>query len=115
MLDWYDFRICIIQHFGMVNTKFNIIASQAEAIYKNTRSKLLKCCANIYFNKQCLVKQVIPKYAKVKFPNTSSSSQITTKKAQITRIKALNKSVYVFYCCTVHFDDSIIFTYHQAQ
>jgi len=51
----------------MANIKF--VASQAKTInlYKNTRAKLLKCCANIYFNKHCLVKKVIPKYAKLKF------------------------------------------------
>ena len=33
-----------VEHFGMANIKF--IASQAKTInlYKNTRSKLLKCC-----------------------------------------------------------------------
>jgi hypothetical protein len=36
-----------------------IIFSQAKTInlYKYTRSKLLKCCANIYFNRKCLVKK----------------------------------------------------------
>jgi len=35
---------------------FKFIAGQASSInqYKTTRSKLLKCCANVYFNKQCL-------------------------------------------------------------
>ena len=39
----------------MASIKF--IASQARTIfqYKNTRTKVLKCCANIYFNKQCLI------------------------------------------------------------
>jgi len=41
----------------MANIKF--VASQTKTINldNNTRSKLLKCCANIYFNKQCLVKK----------------------------------------------------------
>ena len=36
-----------------------MIASQARTIfqYKNTRIKVLKYCANIYFNKQCLAKR----------------------------------------------------------
>ena len=39
----------------MTNVKF--IARQASSVnlYKNCRSKLLKCCVNIYFNKQCLL------------------------------------------------------------
>ena len=56
-------------------------------LYKNTRSKLLNCCANIYFNRQCLIKKVTPKYANIKFPNTSPSPQITTTKVKITCIK----------------------------
>jgi len=74
-------------HFGMENIKF--IAGQARAInlYKNTRSKLLKCCANVCFNKQCLAKRVVPSYANIKCQNTSPVAQFTSKKAQITRIK----------------------------
>jgi hypothetical protein len=56
-------------------------------LFKNTRSKLLKCCANIYFNRQCLTNKVVPKYANIKFPNTSPSAHVTTKKAQVARIK----------------------------
>jgi len=68
---------------------FKFIAGQASSInqYKNTRSKLLKCCANVYFNKQCLAKKIIPNYAELKFLNTSPSAQLTSKKAQTTRIK----------------------------
>jgi len=65
------------------------IAGQTRAInlYKNTRSKLLKCCANIYFSKQWLAKRVILSYADIKFHNTSPVAQFTSKKAQISRIK----------------------------
>jgi hypothetical protein len=71
----------------MTNVKF--IACQANSVkrYKNCRSKLLKCCANIYFSNQRLLKKVILKYAKVKFGNSSPVTHVTTKKAQITRIK----------------------------
>ena len=65
------------------------IGRQANTIilYKNLRPKLLKCCANIYFNKQCLSKTVIPEYDNTKFANTSPAAYITTKKTQITRVK----------------------------
>ena len=51
-----------MSHNGMTSIKF--IASQACTIfqYKNIRTKVLKCCANIYFNKQCLIKKIIPDY-----------------------------------------------------
>jgi hypothetical protein len=80
----------------MVNNKFKFIASQATTInlYRNTRSKLLKCNANIYFNKQCLAKKVIPKYARLKFTNTSPVAQVTANKAQIIRVK--NEIKFIF-------------------
>ena len=77
---------------------FKFIAGQASSInqYKNTRSKLLKCCANIYFNKQCLAKKIIPNYAKLKFQNTSPATQLTSKKkAQITLIKDEIKFLFI--------------------
>jgi len=66
-----------------------LLASQAHLInrYKSTRSKLQKCCANIYFNKQCLAKKIVPNYANMKIANTLPAAQVTTKKTQITRIK----------------------------
>jgi hypothetical protein len=76
----------------MINTKFMFIASQARTInlYRNTRSKLLKCNANTYFTKQCLAKKVIPKHANLKFTNTSPVAQVTASKAQILRVKKRN-------------------------
>ena len=37
------------------------LASPAKSInlYKNLRTKFMKCCANIYFNRQCLIRKVI--------------------------------------------------------
>ena len=54
-------------HNGMNSTK-TVIASQANRIhhYKNVRRKILKCCADIYFNQQCVKQNLIPNYAKVK-------------------------------------------------
>ena len=70
-------------------TSVKLISRQANSVnlYKICRSKLLKCCANIYFNKQCLLQKVIPKFAKIKLGNSSPVAIVTTKKAQITRIK----------------------------
>ena len=66
-----------------------LIASQAQLVnqYKNIRSKLQKCCANIYFNKHCITKKIIPKYVNIKIASTSPASQMTAKKAQLIRIK----------------------------
>jgi len=73
-----------------------LLASKAHLVnrYKNTRSKLQKCWANIYFNKQCLAKKIIPNYVNIKIANTSPAALVTTKKAQITRIKDEIKFLY---------------------
>jgi len=75
---------------------YNLLASQAQLInrYKNTRSKLQKCCANIYFNKQCILKQITPTYVNIRISNTSPAALVTTKKAQTIRIKDEIKFLY---------------------
>jgi hypothetical protein len=59
------------------------IASQAKTInaYKNSKIKLMKCCANVYFNKQCIAQKITPAYAKIKIEQTSPASAITQQKA----------------------------------
>ena len=70
------------KHIGM--TKVTFVAHQTASInlYKNLRSKMLKFRASIYFNKKYLIKKVTPKYANIKFANTSPASQVATKKVQ---------------------------------
>ena len=64
--------------------------------------------ANIYFNRQCLQKHMIPKYARVKVPNTSSATKFTQHKVYNLRIKyeikylqmkkrQLNRQIYHFH------------------
>ena len=70
-------------------TSFKLLVSQAQNInqYKNSRTKVAKCCANIYFNEQCLYKKVVPMYAQLKIPNTSPASRSTAQKMQTIRVK----------------------------
>jgi hypothetical protein len=72
------------------------IASQAHTTnqYKNTRTKVLKFWANIYFNQQCLTKKIVPNYANIKILHTSPATQVTQKKVHITRIKDEIKFLY---------------------
>jgi len=73
-----------------------LFVSQAKHInqYKNLRTKVVNCCANIYFNRQCIKQGIVPKYAHIKIPNTSPASKMTQKKVQITRMKSLcNKTI----------------------
>ena len=88
-------------------TSIKFVASQACCInqYKNLRIKVLKCCANIYSNRQCLKKGIVPKYANIKVMYLSSASVVMQKKIQMTCVKdeikylykkkdILNKSLY---------------------
>ena len=64
-----------------MNSTKTVIASQANRIhhYKNVRRKILKCCADIYFNKQCIKQNLIPNYAKLKISNTSPVAKFTKR------------------------------------
>jgi hypothetical protein len=83
-----------MEHIG--TNKVKSVASQTPIINldKNLRSKLLKCCANIYFNRQCLHKKIIPKYVNIKVANTSPAAQTTMKNVQLTRIKEEIRMLY---------------------
>jgi hypothetical protein len=73
----------------MEPVKIKLIAGQAHTMhrYNNLKAKLIKCSANIYFNKQCILRKVIPNYAKVKVSYTSPASAITQAKAQFVHLK----------------------------
>jgi hypothetical protein len=71
------------------------LASQGHSVklYKNLRTKVMKCCANIYFNRQCLNKNVIPKYGNIKVPYMSPATAITQKKVQTIRDGQIYKTI----------------------
>jgi hypothetical protein len=75
---------------------YKLLTSQAQIInrYKNTRSKLQKCCANIYFNNQRQTKQITPTYVNIKISNTLPAASVTNKKARTIRIKDEIKILY---------------------
>ena len=58
-----------------------VLASQAQStnLYENIRTNVMKCCANIYFNRQCLIKKVVPKYANINIPYTSPNTKSLKK------------------------------------
>jgi len=80
----------------MASFKFKTKASQACSIYhyKKLKIKVLKYNANIFFNKQCLTKKIIPNYANIKVPIPSPATYKTQNKAQITQIKQEIKFLY---------------------
>ena len=46
-------------------------------LYKKLRSRILKCCASIYFNKQFLKHNLTPKHTKIKIAHTSPAAPHT--------------------------------------
>jgi len=71
----------------MASIKFSACQARSVNHYKNLGTKVMNCCANIYFIRQCLVKEVVPKYASIKVTYTSPASYLTQKKIQTARIK----------------------------
>jgi hypothetical protein len=72
------------------DSNFKFLARQATSIhaYKNLKVKLTNCNANVYFNRQCLIRKIVPLYAKkIKIPHTSPAAITTQGKAQLQRIK----------------------------
>jgi hypothetical protein len=63
------------------------LPAQSINLYKNSRTKIMKCCVNIHFIKQCLYKKLIPKYANLNISNTSPASLITAKEVQVIHLK----------------------------
>jgi hypothetical protein len=55
--------------------------------YEDLKRQLYNCIDNIYFNKKCLRKNVIPNFAVIKIPNTSPASKFTQQITSIIRIK----------------------------
>ena len=55
----------LLMHNRMDGIKF--IVSQARSIYQynSLRTRILKCNADIFFNRQCLIKNIVPNYANI--------------------------------------------------
>jgi hypothetical protein len=63
--------------------------------YENVKRKLLSCNADIYFNQQCLLKRLIPKFARIKIAGNSPAKRSTKLKTQTIRIKEEIKFLYM--------------------
>jgi hypothetical protein len=55
----------------------------------------MKCCANIYFSRQCLTQNLTPNFSKIKIFDTSSASGFTQQKIVKFRIKDEIKFLYM--------------------
>jgi len=77
-------------------SQLKVINASQGCIHKheNLKRKLYNCNANIYCKRQCLQKQLVPKYARIKDPNTSPAFKCTQSKVYNTRIKDKIKYLY---------------------
>ena len=72
-----------------------VAASQADIYkFKNLKEKLLKTNANIYFNKQCLTRQITPNFIKTKAPFSNHTQKQTKIKIQKLQLKDEIKFLY---------------------
>jgi hypothetical protein len=62
--------------------------------FAKLKEQILNCNANIYFNNQCLKRNITPKYEKIKIPNTSPAQKTTQQKIKNIRIKEEIKYLY---------------------
>ena len=84
----YTLYIWFIRHTtGMSHLKIVNASRGSIQKFENLKRKLYRCNANIYFNKQCLKKQLTPSYANIKVPNTSPAHKYTQHKLSAIRIK----------------------------
>ena len=61
----------------MTSIPKTVTASQACQIRKNKKKlklKLMRCCANIYFNRECQKQKLIPNFTKMKIPIMSPAA-----------------------------------------
>jgi hypothetical protein len=81
----------------MSSTVKIVIASQAKIVYhlKNLKRKVLKCGADIYFNKQCLKLGLTPTFAKIAIPHTSPAAIHTQQKTVRIRLQDEIKFLYI--------------------
>jgi hypothetical protein len=81
---------------GHINVKF-VNAKQAKETYqhRNTKEKLYKTNAAIWYNKICRGKQLTPNYISIKINGENSQCQRTIKAATQYRLNQELKFLYV--------------------
>ena len=85
----------IVKHTtGMTHIRIMNASRGSIRKHEELKRKLYKCNANIYFNKQCLKRHIIPCYAKIKIPNTSPAHRHTQNKIPTIRIRDEIKYLY---------------------
>ena len=84
--------------FISTNCKF-VNAQQARATYnfQNTKTKVCKTTAAIWFNKMYRMNQVLPKYISVK---VKGNNKVRTQKMEVIFINEENKIVESGFNCT---------------
>jgi hypothetical protein len=76
--------------FNILGSVYNSSIDEQEGSMSGSfflKRKLYKCNANIYFNNQCLKKQITPSCVNIKVPYTSPAHKYTQKKLPSIKIK----------------------------
>jgi hypothetical protein len=79
-----------MNHLKIINPSRGLVHE-----YENAKRKLFNCNANIYFNRQCHQKGLIPNFAKIRIPISSPAGKSTQRKTQNLRIKDEIKYLYM--------------------
>ena len=85
---------CNKNHIKLQGTRIKIAETQ-QASYKNTKPKLLKTNAAIWYNKICKTKELMPKYIHIKLNRNNKHSKNT--KIAATKYR-LNLEIKFLYC-----------------
>jgi len=78
--------------------------------FKSLKRRLYNCNASIYFNRQCLKRNLTPSYARIKIPSTSPAYKYTQRK--VTNIR-LNDEIKYLPCKKKKLN-TLIFHLHLA-
>jgi hypothetical protein len=82
-----------MNHLKIINASRGLVHG-----YENVNRKLFNCNANIYFNRQCHQKRLIPNFAKIKIPTNSPVAKSTQRKTKNLRVKDEIKYLYITSC-----------------
>jgi len=78
----YCSQVRMMNHLKIINASRGFIHE-----YENVKRKLFNCNANIYFNRQCYQRRLVPNYARIKISINYPAAKFTQRKTQNLRIK----------------------------
>jgi hypothetical protein len=96
---------------GVSMDKFNARQAKLVNIYKNSRLKLMRTNASIWFNKMCKVKHIKPKYIHFSTKNRTVRDRCTIDNAVAFRI---NQEIKFLFCKKQNLNNQLLQLHLQA-